>query len=156
MAIERELTASGRAPNYLVDTSVVLKWFVERGEAYVAEARILRDAHIRGRCTLRAPELLTIEVANALAMGQRHERRLVHEALESLRGIGVDLSAVDWLTLGHSVELAASLRVTVYDACFLALAIAYGIPLVTADDAFLRRLGPHPNAIALRDLQLPL
>lgn len=146
----------GDVPSYVVDTSVVLKWFVERNEANVIEARMLRDAHLRGRCRLRAPEFLALEIANALAVGQARQSRLVQAMLEALAVMAVDLCPVDWAILGRSVELVASLRVTVYDAYFLALAVTYGIPLVTTDDAFLRRLGPHRNAIALRDVRLAI
>ena len=143
-----------RVPHYLIDTSVAVKWFVERNEANVAEARLLREAHLRGRCALHAPELLAFEIANTLAIGHGRESQQVHEALEAFQLVAINVSPLEWATLGRSIEVATSLRVTVYDAYFLALAVAYGIPLITADDAFLRRIGPHPNAIPLRDLDL--
>jgi predicted nucleic acid-binding protein len=141
-------------PDYLIDTSVAIKWFIERNEANVKEARLLRDAYLRRRCNLRAPDLLVLEFANALAFAHRREKRQVREALQSLQEIAIDLLPFEWKTLGGAVELAAALQVAVYDAYFLAMAVVSGVQLVTADDAFLRRVKPHPNALALHDLQL--
>lgn len=48
----------------VVDTSVVVKWFVE--EEYSREARLLRDAYANGLIDIVAPSLLPYEVLNAL------------------------------------------------------------------------------------------
>jgi predicted nucleic acid-binding protein len=45
--------------------------------------------------------------------------------------------------------------VTVYDSCFLAVAIESDALLVTADEAFLRKVGAHLNITSLRNLRLP-
>jgi len=42
--------------------------------------------------------------------------------------------------MGKSIELAFRFTVTVYDACFLALAQTTGSLLVTADDSFYRKI----------------
>jgi Arc/MetJ-type ribon-helix-helix transcriptional regulator len=45
-------------PAYVIDTSVVLKWSVERGEADVIQARALRESFVQRKCRLNAPNLL--------------------------------------------------------------------------------------------------
>jgi len=65
------MTGPALGPVLILDTSVVLKWFLEKDEADVAQARQLRQAHLSGRCLLRAPDLLLIEIANALTVGHR-------------------------------------------------------------------------------------
>jgi len=42
----------------------------------------------------------------------------------------------------------------IYDSYLLAVAVESDAILVTADEPLLHRVGPHPNAVALRDLQL--
>jgi len=141
-------------PAYVIDTSVVLKWFVERGEADVTEARALREAFVQRRCQLSAPNFLFVELANALAVGQRQRPAEVRAALALMKSIDLTVTPVGWESLNRAVELAMAKRIAVYDCCFLTSAVELGCLLVTADQVFLRRLGPHPNVVALRELRL--
>jgi predicted nucleic acid-binding protein len=126
------VTTDLSSPHYIVDTSVVLKWFVQSDESDCSQARELRTAYVQKHCTLSCPEFLALELANDLV-------------LETLR----------WSTLARAVELAASLNTAVYDSYFLASAIESGSTLVTADDLFVRKVGKHPNLSALRQLRIP-
>lgn len=143
-------------PEYVVDTSVALKWFLEREEADVKQARDLRNACVEGRCNLRAPELLAIELANALTTGQQRTPDRVSQALDQVRRFELRLDAFEWNTLADAVRLASSYGITVYDSYFLAVAVESGSLLVTADEAFLRKVGAHPNIVPLRRLRLSL
>lgn len=152
------VTAPQAVPDYVVDTSVALKWFVEREEADVPQALRLQEASIAGRCTLRAPDLLLVELANALKLGRKLNVKDILEVLNCVRGFDLTLEAFRWATLAKAVEIASIYGhgVTVYDAYFLAVAIETSSVLVTADEAFLRRSGRHPNLISLRRLRLPI
>jgi predicted nucleic acid-binding protein len=143
-------------PAYLLDTSVVVKWFVQRGEADVERARELRAAHRDVRCRLLVPDLLLLELANALLAGHRYSAGQVHQASEAMQRVGLETLPMLPETLNHAVSLAAASRVTVYDSYFLAAAVESRAILVTADEVFLRRMGPHPSVLALRDLRLPI
>ncbi len=149
------MTAARPSPAYVVDTSVALKWFVESCEGDVLQAHQLREAYLNGRCTLRAPEFLLLELANALATGLRLKMNKVLEALDAVRRVELYLETLRAETLARAVEIASSYGVTVYDSYFLALAVEWGCILVTADDAFARKTGAHPSLVALRQLRLP-
>ncbi len=149
------MTAAHPSPAYVVDTSVALKWLVESGEGNVLQARQLREAYVNGRCTLRAPEFLLLELANALTMGLRLKMDKVLEALDAVRRVELYLETLRAETLARAVEIASSYGVTVYDSYFLALAVEGGCILVTADDAFVRKAGSHPSLVPLRQLRLP-
>ena len=142
-------------PLLILDTSVVLKWFLEKGEADVTGARNLRDAFLAGRCTLGAPSLLLIEVANALTTGHRANPKQVSGAIETILEIGLHLIDLQFPALVKAIELASSYGLAVYDSCFLAVAVELDGILVTADEAFLRKIKAHVNVTALRDLRLP-
>jgi predicted nucleic acid-binding protein len=145
---------AGAAPEYIVDTSVVLKWFVSEDGADIEVARALRDDHVGGRCSLFAPDFMLLELANSLKSGRRFSAPEVGLILRSLRHLELQIEPVRWETLNHAVAIASRYRTAVYDSYFLARAIESGATLVSADDAFLRRVGPHPNAILLRGLRL--
>jgi len=148
------LTHPHSSPNYVVDASVALKWYVQRGESDVAKAFALLDAYDREQCVLGAPELLFWEVANALALGHRLKLDAVSEALAHLRSVDLQLRSLQWTTLQRAVEIAATTDATVYDAYYLALALETGSVLVTADEKFLRKARRYAGIVSLAQLQL--
>ena len=147
------MNASTLRHEYVIDTSVTLKWFLQKEEGDLGKARELKRAQVEGRCSLRAPVFILLEIANALVRGHRRNPDYVAEALDAVRELEVDLEAMRASTLVHAVRLASSYGVTVYDSYFLAMAIESGRVLVTADDSFIRKVGEHPNIIALRKVQ---
>jgi predicted nucleic acid-binding protein len=142
-------------PFLILDTSVVLKWFREKGEADVAEARKLREAFLSRRCTLGAPDLLLIEVANALTAGHRASPIEVSETIKAILEIGLQLFELRIPALVKAIEMASAYGLAVYDSYFLAVAIESDGLLVTADEAFLRKVRAHVNITSLRDFRLP-
>ena len=142
-------------PSYVVDASVALKWYVQRGEADVKKAFQLLELYGRGQCVLRAPELLLLEVANALTLGHRLKLSDISEALAHLRGLDLDLRSLQWTTLQSALEIASASDETVYDAYYLALALESGAVLVTSDEKFSRKARRYPGIVTLAQLQLP-
>ncbi len=51
---------------YVLDTSVIIKWFSTHGEEDLESALRLRDGLVSGNCTAVVPDLLFYELANAL------------------------------------------------------------------------------------------
>ena len=51
---------------FVLDTSVVLKWFSEFGKSDLHRALQLREGLLNGSVLLTVPELLFYEIANAL------------------------------------------------------------------------------------------
>jgi predicted nucleic acid-binding protein len=138
-----------------LDTSVALKWYVEKAEADVAKAIQLLEAFGRGLCSLTVPQLLLWEIANALAIGHRLKVARVSEALAHLRSLDLDLRSLQWSTLESAVEIASASESTVYDAYFLALALESNSLLVTADEKFLRKTHRYRGIVSLNQLELP-
>ncbi len=116
---------------FVVDSSVVVKWFVEDREPDVAAALHLLDAHEAGASPLAAPDLLVLEFVNALS-------RRGASAADLQLSVG-DLLAMhlDLVSVTHVVHDVSSLclrfSLTTYDASFAALANQLAVPLVTAD-----------------------
>lgn len=132
----------------VVDASVVVKWFVP--EVRSLEAERLLD----GTVDLLAPDLLVPEVGNILWKKFRRREITGHEAREILAAfarVPVGLVASTGL-LAAAFEIAESSGRTVYDALYVALALAHGTHLVTADDRLARALGRGPLAPHVRAL----
>jgi len=142
-------------PAYVVDTSVVVKWYANEGGADQAAADQLLDALGQGGCILRAPEILLFELANALMLSHRFPSAKVVGSINHFQELKIELNLLSWSTLAKAVELASNCGATIYDCYFLALALESDSVLITADEVFLRKTRHWPKIIALRSLQLP-
>lgn len=121
----------------VVDASVLVVALADDGPSGdVARARLRPES-------LAAPELIDLEVASVLrrqlAKGRVDARR-AELALRDLLAIPIDRAPHAPL-LGRCWQLRDS--VTVYDAIYVALAEALGVPLVTADARLARAAGPR-------------
>lgn len=116
----------------VVDASVAVKWVLPEPDSDRARTLILRG-------DLVAPDLLRLEVANALwkqarrgVISPRHVRR----GWRIFRSIPVTLRQVGTL-VDAALALAVRYGVTVYDGTYLALALALDCPVVTVDHRLL-------------------
>ena len=100
---------------------------------------------------LIAPEYILVESANVLWKHlQRHNVR-PEEAVtlfRALRDLGIRLVSNGDL-LEDALILAADNGITVYDALFCALAVRENLPLITSDNALVRRLTGTDVQVAL-------
>ncbi len=131
------------------DASVILKWVLPRDEEPGwNRARAILDRFVLGKLELAVPSLWYFEVGNTLSrrFGMNPGagllcwlRELVLSEVSPAEGWG-----------RTAVGLVADYGVTFYDAAYLAVAMARRGTLVTADSAFVRKMGPRPG-LALLD-----
>lgn len=126
----------------VVDSSVAVKWFVPEALSEVA-ARLLEPGY-----DLTAPDLLVPEFGNVLWKKMRRNEIRRHEALEIVAALGeVPLTIVGSAALvAPALEIAAAYGRTVYDALYVALAVARDCALVTADERLAAALAGGPLA----------
>ncbi len=132
----------------VVDCAVAIKWFVP--EDLSAEAEGLLD----GTRDLLAPDLLFAELGNVLWKKVARRELTVAEARAVLSGLGrVPLAVTGSRDLTASaLEIALAHGRTVYDAIYVALAVARDCTLVTADERLIRALTPGPLARHVKSL----
>lgn len=140
----------------LLDTSVLIKWFHEAGEAELDEARALRAAHVAGDLDAHILDLAVYEVGNVLSSALRWRASDVADQLDDLLTIVATplVLTAEWLR--DAASLAGRHRLSFYDAAWAAAARGLDIPLVSADMALQRaELAESPGQI-VRRLKLPI
>src|SRR3990167_2668000 len=119
----------------VVDSSVAIKWFV--GEDDSEDALKLRDRH-----QLVAPDLLVAECANAFWKKARRRELTADEAVLACQGLALtDVILKDMTGLSAPAgTMAIAFDHPAYDCFYLALSAAEGLPYVTSDLSFVRKL----------------
>jgi predicted nucleic acid-binding protein len=126
--------------NLLLDTSVVMKWFVSEEKSQ--RAWQIQTDYLNGRCDLSVPELLLYEVANALKFtSSLLTGEKIKEKIESLIKLKINIYPFDYGILLLSVDLAVERDLTIYDAYFLTLARETESIFITSDEKLYNKVG---------------
>ena len=76
---------SAHHAGYVVDASVLVKWFLYQQEADRDRALALRELHIAGRSTIFIPQFALLEVLNAVRFSPKAKEEDGKMALEALQ-----------------------------------------------------------------------
>lgn len=139
---------------YVLDASVIVKWFLHHQEADRDRALALRDLHVSGRTTIFIPGLALLEILNAIRFNPKADEETGEAALEALQDLNLEIKAGDADVLRKTNAIAWAYKITIYDALYVALAEQVGYPLITADDVMVRKLKGHSIVVALRELDI--
>lgn len=118
---------------FVLDTSVTMTWcFEDESDTYgdTVLDRLAADG-------AQVPAVWPLEVANALAVGERRQRldaARVARFSELLRALPITVEALRLdRALGSILEMAREYQLSSYDASYLELAAREGLPLATRD-----------------------
>lgn len=121
----------------LIDTSVLIKWFHDAGESEVSEARVIRDAHVRGELGAHVLDLAIYEIGNVLARTLKWTAADVGDQLDDLLEIVGPPLVMSTACMREAAFLAERHGLSFYDASWAATSATLRIPLVSADRRFL-------------------
>jgi len=136
---------------YVVDASVLVKWFMEEEDR--DRALSLRELHTSGRSCLVVSELTFLEILNALRYAPRANEEDGAEALHVLENLHLQVKLADFDLFRKANTIAWAYKITIYDALYVALAEQLGYPLITSDEAMVNKLKGHSIVVPLRDCE---
>lgn len=125
----------------VVDANIAIKWVVSEPDSASALALLGNE--------LFAPELLLPECLNVL--WHKRVRQELDELESDLALTALAAAPIQWLSVAPLMktvlELAVRLKHPAYDCTYLAAAMHAGVPMITADSKFVRRVR-RPDAVA--------
>ena len=124
----------------VVDASVAAKWVIAEDHSAQAALLLAFDAlHAPGHWRAEAVNVLWSKVMQGDLTGEDAEERM--SVLLRAPVIDTPIAAL----MPRAFAIAVALKVTIYDALYVALAEGRGIPLVTADERLIRRVSGDPG-----------
>ena len=150
------MTQAGEA--FVVDASVAAKWHL-RCEDNAEKALQLLDDLTLGTTVLFAPQLIRYEVSAAIANAARGpsprmQPAVARRAIEAFLAVDVRTREDDDLLL-DAQTIVQRHGCAFSDALYLALAERLSLPVLTADERFLRSVRGHPLVTWLGDYSSP-
>jgi predicted nucleic acid-binding protein len=137
----------------VVDSSVVIKWFVT--EILSDEAQRILQGYRDGQLDLLAPDLLNAEIGSIVWKKKRLQNLTEADALlviSLFRDLSITFTSMASLLL-DAYLLAATHQRTVYDMMYVALSITENCDFVTADEKLYNAVSRTlPNMIWLGNL----
>jgi len=118
----------------VIDTSVVLKWYLA-DEEYSQKALSILDKYVSNEIDILAPSLLEYEVINGLIIAKKRGRiqeKKITTAIDGFMSLEIKLINLS-LYYPKVIHYCKIYNRSAYDASYLALADDEGISLVTAD-----------------------
>ena len=143
------MNAQGRM-KFVVDASVILKWFSQDQEKDFEKALQIREDFKDRKIDLYAPGLLIYEAANVLRYKETLEDDLVLKAIDSIYAMDI-LIPVNLQIMKNALKLARQYEITVYDSAYLSCAQYSGCYLITADQKFYQKLMAVPGIMPIGD-----
>lgn len=115
-------------PRYVVDATIVVKWYSKSKEDDLRKADSLLDGHIQRHHLLLAPSLVFYELANVLRFNPNFDEKDVLEALSVFNDLGIEIINFEKI-YSEAISLAFNKDLTVY----VAISRLCKTPFVTAD-----------------------
>ena len=95
-----------------------------------------------------------LEVLNAIRLSPKAKEEDGETALEALRDLHLETKPPEVDVLRKANAIAWAYKITIYDALYVALAEQVGYPLITADEAMIKKLTGHSIVVPLRELEI--
>jgi len=134
----------------VLDCSVAAKWILPEPDR--APALRLLGEYEAGEVALIAPDLLLAEFASLLAKRHRRRQLTAEQAEEAFHLMGKCAPRLFETRprLPRALELSLRYRLSLWDCVYLALAVEYNCPFITADHRLFRgAAGRHPLLLLL-------
>ncbi len=117
----------------VADSSVLVKWFTGERERLVKNALTLLENLKEGKLKVLTSDLAPHEISNALWKKKKLSLDKAQLSFEILFKLPIEIIKTDTRILSKAFQIAKEVKITSYDAVFIAIALLYDCPLITAN-----------------------
>ncbi|NOZ63969.1 MAG: type II toxin-antitoxin system VapC family toxin [Caldiserica bacterium] len=139
--------------NYILDTSVIFKWYRHQDEPYIEEALYLLEKFSTGEIRIHIPILVFYEIGNAFSLKKNIKVEEKEEYLKSLYALGLEVYSLTPELATNTLLLAERYKITFYDSCFISLAEILNFPFITADEKLYRKIKNIKGVQLLKEVE---
>ena len=118
---------------YIIDTSVILKWFNQKNEERINIAKQIYDDMIDGKITIIIPTLLQIELINVLLTAKKLPSAEIKKILNDLILLPLIIKEPTQKVFEETLDIMKLFSLAAYDALFLAMAKQEKCKLISDD-----------------------
>jgi predicted nucleic acid-binding protein len=117
---------------YIIDASVVFKWYYKKDEEDIIQAQIIYALLKTEIYLLLAPELIIYEILNICRLKKEIDLEKISSIISELHNALIMVS-IEKDLLTKAFEYSRKLNISFYDSMYITLSEKYDAPLITAD-----------------------
>jgi len=131
--IEGVLIKEAKKEVYVVDSSVIFKWFYVKDENDVDIAKLIYRKALSRNFYLISPELLVYELLNIFRYKTDFSKDRIEEIVKKIFYIQI-IGQLDYKTYLNSYSISQEINESIYDCIYIAMSEKYRASLITADE----------------------
>jgi len=135
---------------YILESSVIFKWFSYENEKNVDKALSILDMYRENKLEIIIPELVIYEVSNALRYNNNFSSIETRKIISTLINLELNTIGLSSRVIDSTIRIAYEENITIYDAVFISLSNIMKIPLISANPRH-HKLLKRRNIISLED-----
>jgi predicted nucleic acid-binding protein len=137
---------------YVLDTSVMLRWFSQEHDAFTERVLRLREEQLEEAIELAVMDQSVYELLHVLKEKAGFDRARLDSALASLDYMHLNIFTYSPEIMHKSIQIAREYDISIYDSCFIALGAHLRCQAVTCDEELYRKVSTLPWTILLSNL----
>ena len=118
---------------YILDASVIIKWFFFENESDFEIANYIHEKVIRDEIIIASPDLMIYEVLNFFIFKLEIPSGKIADMLSELNDI-IFIINTDISIQKKAFEISRKIKNPIYDSLYLSLSQSLDCPLITADN----------------------
>ncbi len=118
---------------YILDASVIIKWYFFENESDLEGANYIHEKVTRDEIIIASPDLMIYEVLNFFIFKSKIPSGKIADILSELNDI-IFIINTDISVQKKAFEISRKIKNTIYDSLYLALSQSLDCPLITADN----------------------
>ncbi|MCL4392530.1 type II toxin-antitoxin system VapC family toxin [Patescibacteria group bacterium] len=118
---------------FVLDASVAVKWFNQKDENLVENAKNIFINLLTGKINIIIPELLILEVLNALIRRKKIKVKESEKISAELFSYPWTIEPLSYSLMQETIKISTEYSLTIYDAVYITIAIEKDIKLISHD-----------------------